>query len=91
MLVEAVYDNGHVLFNPPIRFAHTRFALKVDLPDFEIVDSNSSALSDEDRTYFGEATEFKELTNELFGETYQYVAVKSDQEILSEELSKKYA
>jgi len=91
MLVDAVYDNGHIIFNQPFHFEHKRFLLKVDLPDNEVIDTDLSVLADERCTYTGEAAEFRALTDALFGENYRYVPEKSDQEILIEELSKKYA
>ena len=33
MLVEAIYDNGYVVFPQQYRFAHNRFHIKVDVPD----------------------------------------------------------
>ncbi len=91
MLVDAIYENGHLLFNQPLHFAHTRFLLKVDLPDIEIIGAGPSALPNVDCTYSGEAAEFRAMTDVLFDKAYQYLPEISDQEILSEELSKKYA
>lgn len=38
MLIEAVYDNGRLLFDKKYSFAHNRFKIKVDVPEAELVD-----------------------------------------------------
>lgn len=91
MLVDALYENGRVLLAHSYHFAHNRFPIKVDLPDSEVVDDDLTAIVNDDRTYSGEAAEFRALTDALFCDAYQYVPDKSDHDILVEELANKYA
>jgi hypothetical protein len=47
MLVEAIYDNGRLLFPKQYHFIHDRFCIKVDLPDAEIVEKNVATRTQE--------------------------------------------
>ena len=108
MLIEAIYDNGHVVFPQQYRFAHNRFNIKVDVPDAEVVGSGdvttdpalamSSSIPVESAGSLADASEyptdfldFKRLQDAMFGSAYIYRTEKSDQEILAEVLSEKYA
>lgn len=42
MQLNAIYDHGRLEFPSPIRFAHERFAVRVDIPEREVVMSASS-------------------------------------------------
>jgi hypothetical protein len=37
MQLNAIYDHGRLEFPSPIRFAHERFAVRVDIPEREVV------------------------------------------------------
>ena len=42
MQLDAIYDHGRLEFPSPIRFAHDRFAVRVDIPEREVVTPASS-------------------------------------------------
>jgi hypothetical protein len=42
MQLDAIYDQGRLEFPSPIRFAHDRFAVRVDIPEREVVTPASS-------------------------------------------------
>ncbi len=37
MQINAIYDNGSLQFKYPIQFKHTRFSVKIEIPDHELV------------------------------------------------------
>lgn len=37
MQLNAIYDHGRLEFPSPIRFAHDRFAVQVDIPEREVI------------------------------------------------------
>ena len=37
MQLNAIYDHGRLEFPSPIRFAHERFAVRVDIPEREVI------------------------------------------------------
>lgn len=37
MLIDAVYNNGNVIFSKPYSFHHNRFDIKVEVPEVEII------------------------------------------------------
>jgi hypothetical protein len=41
MQLNAIYDHGRLEFPSPIRFAHDRFAVRVDIPEREVVTPSS--------------------------------------------------
>ena len=92
MLMEAVIENGQLSFLQPVKFVHDKFLVKVVIPEAEIESNKHDCQScPESELPNKELAEFKHLTNVLFGADYRYIAEKSDQEILSEVLSDKYA
>ena len=92
MLIEAVIEKGQVRFLQPVQFAHDYFAVKVDIPEDEIVSRNQEILQQiKTVSPSEEIAEFKRLANDLFGGEYRYIQEKSDQEILGDVLSEKYA
>jgi hypothetical protein len=42
MLVKAMYDNGRLVFDEHVHFAHKRFSVKVEVPDTEVVSKVTS-------------------------------------------------
>ncbi len=42
MQLDAIYDQGRLEFPSPISFAHERFAVRVDIPEREVVTPASS-------------------------------------------------
>lgn len=38
MRLEAIYDNGRLQFLSPVRFAHERFRVEVDIPEQELLE-----------------------------------------------------
>jgi len=103
MLVDAIYDNGRVLFPQLFRFAHNRFSIKVDLPDMEVVEKGAVSqgnaaeipVGDESRSfareYPAEYLQFKHLQEASFGKQYEYVQEKSDRELMQEHWLEKHA
>lgn len=43
MKIEAIYDNGKLKFLSPLKFAHHRFTVKVDVPDSEVLMQSDTA------------------------------------------------
>jgi hypothetical protein len=91
MLVEAIYDNGRLLFSQQYHFAHDHFSIKVEVPDAEIVDKNVVATKPEQAVHSGssmavsgeypaEYVEFQQLRNAIFGKDYVYVQEKTDRD-----------
>jgi hypothetical protein len=37
MIIDAVYDNGQLLFSKQVRFIHQRFNVKVEVPEAEVL------------------------------------------------------
>ena len=65
---------------------------KVDDPDNEIVPCRQDIETDNQLlNQTEEVAEFKRLTDDLFGQGYYYFPEKTDQKILAEVLSEKYA
>jgi len=103
MLVEAIYDNGRVIFPMPYRFAHNRFTIKIDLPDIEVVDEGMASqgkaaemLGDDESKPFNseypdEYIRFKKLQDASFGKQYEYVLGKTDRELIQEYWLEKHA
>ena len=46
MQLNAIYDHGRLEFPSPIRFAHDRFAVRVDIPEREVITSAPTAASE---------------------------------------------
>lgn len=42
MQLEAIYDNGKLEFCRPVRFAHGRFLVRVEVPEAELVESKAA-------------------------------------------------
>jgi hypothetical protein len=92
MLIDGVIENGQIRLLRPVQFVHDYFTVKVDVPEDEIVPRHHvMTRQNEPSRQTEEVTEFKKLSNALFGDDYRYVPEKSDQEILGEVLSDKYA
>ncbi len=106
MLVEAIYDNGRLLFSKQYGFAHERFSIMVDVPDAEIVarepitpsqenvapsSASVAAVGDATGEYPAEYFEFKRLRDAIFGEDYVYVQEKTDRELMQEHWLEKHA
>ncbi len=91
MLIDAVIENGQVKLLQTIQFVRTSFAVKVDIPDEEIMPryqaiTGQNQINQQD----GIIAEFIDLSNALFGDGYRYIPEKSEREILSEVLCEKY-
>lgn len=103
MLVDAIYDNGRVLFPQSFRFAHNRFTIKVDLPDIEVVEKgavsqgNAAEIPVVDksqllaREYPAEYLQFEQLQEACFGKQYKYAPEKTDKEVMQEHWTEKHA
>lgn len=52
MRLEAIYNQGKLEFNPPLQFRHSRFAVKVDVPEQEITDPKMFTLPSFDLSIF---------------------------------------
>ena len=92
MLIDAVIEKGQVRLLNPVKFVHDYFTVKVDIPEKEIANYQSMVKQQNEPIQLtGDAAEFKQLTNSLFDSQYRYIPEKLDNEILVDELSKKYA
>lgn len=105
MLVEAIYEDGKILFSQKLNFAHNRFAIKVDVPENEIVKSvESVGISDslsaemavtnsprETESLPTEYLEFVKLRESVLGKDYVYIQEKTDRELMQEHWMEKYA
>lgn len=100
MLVDATYDNGKIILHRPLRFAHQRFSVKVELPEDEIVDKDqtqaqqaataANALSQVNELP-EEYVKFKQLQEEAFGPDYVYSEEASDRDIIHQRWIEKHA
>jgi len=92
MLVEAMVEKGQVRLLSPLQLKNDYLVVKMEIPEDEIVFCYQKVATElEPLKQTEEVAEFQSLTNVLFGEGYYYVPEKSDQEILGEILSEKYA
>lgn len=95
MVIDAVIKNGQIHLLEPITFFNENLVVKIDIPDTEILsfrpEETTSGLSEHNCEYHGQAAKFHSLTDALFSNGYCYIAEKSDQEILTDILSEKYA
>ncbi len=92
MLIEAIVEKGQIRLLKPVQFKHDNVAVTVNIPDDEIGAYPQKIIAEtQPLNPTGEVAEFMRLTDALFGEDYRYIPEKSDQEILAEVLSDKYA
>jgi hypothetical protein len=92
MLLEAVVENGFIRLLKPVQFVHQSCLVKVVIPDDEVLIAHPVD-TQKNRTDLpsDEVVEFQKLSNALFSGGYRYTPDKSDNEILGDILSEKYA
>jgi hypothetical protein len=46
MQLDAIYDDGKLEFSRPVRFAHRRFLVRVDVPELELIEPKTGEVFD---------------------------------------------